>query len=446
MSTATDTNEQPNKRARFSEKNDTTSLPSSSNKVQPPKLLAESFIRAAIASLHPIIAPDVEKLAKEHLLFLSKKFQLEKVSQRMVNDPDHIPKSARFKFELSCSDRAKAMPEYKAIQESTSQIIQQAQQDLRTEIINASKLEIKALTNEIKCHLVKTIRLITQAFLLVNNDNTPVDEMVYALAKDYIDDITVNVPMTLAAFVTLYKEVHTINTFPPTSQRNTTTAATRHDTTDTDATANDRTTSRFFQSESTSRSSSQQQPPEQLTIINPNVKKIRDSIESVFVSSWTQFREQQTKNELAIELKKLTSSFFTTRSTSDATMAVDAEPAADKKELKELIRLTTIDETKKLLKQLDDMKKELKNLKNSKNSNQRGNGSTSANKTKSPTTPTKISANKKKTKSIKQTPPSRKSNNSNKKGKADGNNNGKESAVKNSNKSSGTKKSRTSGQ
>jgi hypothetical protein len=295
MSTATDTNEQPNKRERFSENNDTTSLPSSSNKVQPPKLLAESFIRAAIPSLHPIIAPDVEKLAKEHLLLLSKKFHLEKVSQLMVNDPDPIPKSACFKFELSCSDRAKAMPEYKAIQESTSIVIQQAQNDLRTEIINASKLEIKAITNEIKYHLVKVIRLISQAFLLVKSDKSPVDEIVYALAKDYIDDITVNVPMTLATFVTLYKEVHTINTFPPTSQRNTTTAAIRNDTTATDTTANDRTTSRFFQSESTSRSLSQQQPPEQRTIINPNVRKIRDSVESVFVSLGHNFANNKQK-------------------------------------------------------------------------------------------------------------------------------------------------------
>jgi hypothetical protein len=58
------------------------------------------------------------------------------------------------------------MPEYKAIQESTSIIIQQSQQDLRTEIINASKLEIKAIINEIKYHLVKAIRQISQAFFI----------------------------------------------------------------------------------------------------------------------------------------------------------------------------------------------------------------------------------------------------------------------------------------
>ena len=458
MSTATDTNEQPNKRARFSENNnDTIPLPSSSNKVQPPKLLAESFIRAAIASLHSIIAPDVEKLAKEHILLLSKKLHLDKVSQRMVNDQDYIPNSARFKFELSCSDRAKLLPEYKAIEEKTSNIILQAQKDLRTEIINASKLEIKAITNDIQLHLIKTLRLFAQAFLLVNNDRTPVDEIVYVLAKDYIDNITVNVPMTLVTFVKLYKEVHTINTFPPTSIRTTAAAAPPNATTATGTTnTTNRTSSRYFpnqdqsqsqsQSESTSGSTTQQQPPENIIIINPNIKNIKDSFERIFVSSWTQYREQQTKNEMALELKKLTLSFFTTRATSDATMVVDAEPAADKTELKELIRLTTINETKNLLKQLNDMKKELNTLKGSKNSNQRGNGSASAKKTKSPTKTTKVSANKKKKNPTKRPPPSKKSNNSNKKGKVDGNNNEKESAVRNSKKKSGKKKSQMSGQ
>jgi hypothetical protein len=253
--------------------------------------------------------------------------------------------------------------------------------------------------------------------------------------------------MTLTTFVTLYKEVHTIETFPSANaRRNTTTTAARANATATDSTTNDPTISRFFRTPSQSDSTStSQQPTEQQHIINPNIKKIKDAIEGVFVSSWTQYREQQTNNELAIALKKLTSSFFTTRSTSEATMIVDAEPAADKKELKELIRLTTINETKNLLKQLNDMKKELSTLKGSKNSNQRGNGSASAKKTKSPTTTTKVSANKKKKKATKRSSSSKKSN-ANQKGKADGNNNVKESASKNSKKKSGQKKSQKSGQ
>ena len=455
MSTATDNNdnnnEQPNKRARFSETNDMISSTSTSDKTQPPKILADSFIRASVSSLHHIIAPDVEKLAKEHILLLSKRHHFDKVNQRMTNDTDHIPASARFKFELTCSDRAKELPEYKVLQEETTEIITTCQNDLRSKIIATSKLEVKALTLEIQRHLVKSLRLISQAYLLIENDKSPVDEITYAIAKDYIDNISTHTPMTVDTFIKLYKDVHTIDTYPI-SRRNNATTSTTTATTPT----NNPAVSPFFTGErrstttgSTRRSTTTTprltQQQDTVVIPNPNIIKIKNVFQNIFVSSWTQYMEQQTKNELSIELKKLTSSFFTTRSTSDATAIVNAEPAADKHELKELIRLQTVAETKKLLQQLNDMKKELNILKSSsKNSNKRGKESASGKKTNTPTTSTNKQSPKKKKQKNKQPLPSKKSG-SNKKGKAGGNNNATASGAKNSRKKNANNKSKKSG-
>jgi hypothetical protein len=434
MSTATDTNQPPNKRTRFSETNDET--PSSSllsNKVQPPKILAESFIRASIASLHPIIATDVEKLGKEHLLLLSKRLHLDKTTQRMVNDPDHIPTSARFKFELSCSDRVKETQEYKALSDTTIEIINQAQTDLRKIIIDASKLETAAITIDIQRHLAKAIRLITNAFLLSKNDKTPVDVMVYLVVKNHIDDISTHTPMSLDTFVKFYKDAHTIETFPPSRRsinNNTTTTST------------DASVSRYFSSQQSQRSttSSTSEQNDETPIVNPNINAIKNILENVFVSAWSRYLEQQTKNEISIELKKLSTTFFVTRSTSDATAVINAEPSADKKELKELIRLETVEKTKKLVKQLNDMQKELNLLKSSsKNSKQRGQGSASAKKIKPPSASTnKNSPHKKKQKSTK---PSASSNqNKNNKRKAGVNNKENASGVKNSKRKNGNNK------
>ena len=450
MSTATDTNQPPNKRTRFSTDEDNTMSTISTDRVQPPKILAESFIRAAIASLHPIIATDVEKLGKEHLLLLSKRLHLDKATLRMVNDPDHIPTSARFKFELSCSDRVKDTPEYKALTDRTTEAINKAQTDLRKIIIDASKLEKTAITIEIQRHLVKAIRLITNAFLLSKNDTTPVDVMVYLVIRKHLDEIATHTPMNFATFVKIYKEVHTIETFPPSrrnSNNNTTTTTSNTNNTSTTSTSTQPSVSRYFANNqeatasagnSTTASTSQTQQEEEVTIVNPNIKKIKDTLEQIFVTAWSRFMEQQTKNEVAIELKKLSTTFFTTRSTSEATAAVDAEPPADKKELKELIRLETDEKTKVLVKQLNDMKKELSLLKSSKNSKQRGQGGASAKKTKSSKTSTnKISPNKKKQKSTKPSAPSKQ----NKKGKAGGNNKGNGSGVKKSKNKNGNNKS-----
>ena len=454
MSTATGTNPPPNKRTRFSENDSTSTSEINNHKVQPPKILAESFIRSTTSSLHPLIAPDVEKLGKEHLLLLSKKNHLDKANKRLVDDKDHIPSSARIKFELSVSDRVKEMSEYKTLQENTIDVIQEAHLGLKTQIIAASKLEIKAIKITIAHHLIKSIRLITNAYLLILNDKTNVDEAVYIMAKHYIIALSIHIPMNLREFITIYKEVHTIDTFPPRLLLTNTNTQT---TTTTTTTTTQPTTSPFFGNNSsggtgtgggnstrgTPRQSQQEAKQEEkqeeqvvAVIIPPNITTIKNCIENVFVTSWSRFLEQQSKNELAIELKKLSTTFFTTRSSSETTAIVDAEPAADKKELKALIRLQTIEETKNLLKQLNDMKKEIHQLKtSSKNSKQGGKESASSKKIKSPSNVTKKSSSNNKKKQKKSSGPK----------KVGGNNKGTDDEKKNSKQKSGKKKSKTTG-
>jgi hypothetical protein len=444
MSTATDTTQPPNKRMRFASNNDTLSLPSSNNnKIQPPKALAESFIRSSIASLHPIIATDVEKLGKEHIILLSKLNHLQKANTRLVDDTELIPSSARIKFELSVSERVKEMPEYKALQEETVNIIQEAHKDLKIQIIAASKLEIKAITKEIQRHLAIALRLITNSFLLLFKDNMNVDEAVYILAKNYIIKMTKHTPMSLDEFIIIYKEVHTIATFPP---RSTNTA-----TTTTTPASNNPTVSQFFQGGAARRITRQEtnmdedQEESETIEVGSTLKLIQQVFENVFILAWSRFLEQQNKNEISIALKKHSSTFFTARSTSDATAAVDAEPAADKKELKTLIRLATINENKNLMKQLNDLKKELVTLKStSKNSIQGGNGSASVKQNKSNPPVTKMNSRDKK----KRKPTPSKNNtgrNNNKKDKVDVNNNANDSGAKNSKNKNGRRQSNKNG-
>ena len=263
--------------------------------------------------------------------------------------------------------------------------------------------------------------------------------------------------MTLRSFVKLYKEVHTIDTFPPTSVATTSTTTTSTRTT-TPSTGTTPTVSPFFSDAGTTRqrkttSSSTNTTPTstqmdiEATIIPKILTEIKELFEASFATPWTEFQNQQSKNELAIELKKLSTTFFTTRSTSETVAAVDAEPAADKKELKALISLETQSANKTLLHKLNEMQKELTALKSAKNSNQRGKGSASAKKTNAPTTTTKKDSKnlpkKKKTTSTKSTSKSKSGNA--RKGKAAENNNGNDSEKKSSKKPPGNKRSNGNG-
>jgi hypothetical protein len=151
---------------------------------------------------------------------LSKMHHLTKANKRLVNDKDHIPSSARIKFELSVSDRVKDMPEYKVLQEQTIDVVKEVHNNLKKQIISASKLEIKAIIIDIKHHLLKAIRLITNAVLLLKNDKTNVDDLVHTLMTNYINELTIHTPMNIEKFVTFYKEVHTIAAFPTTTPTN----------------------------------------------------------------------------------------------------------------------------------------------------------------------------------------------------------------------------------
>jgi hypothetical protein len=447
MSTATDTTSPPTKRTRFSEKEPSSR---SYHVTQPPKLLAESFIKASIASLpHPIIATDVEKLGKEHILLLSKKLHLEKANQRLLNDNDVIPQSARSKFELSCSDRVKELPEYKELQDQTTIIVSEMQTQLKQQIIAASKLEIMSITNDIQRHLAKSIRFITNAFLIINNDTSNVDAKVYMLAQKYLDNLSTHTPMTLDKFVTIYKSVHTIETFPPHNAISTTATTTIIAT----ATPNRQSTptvSPFFCAAGSTRptrtihtaTSQDTNDNDDEIMVTQDLIDIKTVIENVFVSSWTQFVKQQTQNEITIQLKKLSSTYFTTRSTTESVTVVDAEPAADKKELKALIRLQTIAENKNLSKQLETLKKEFDKLKsNSKNSTTRGQGGASNNKNKSP--PSMSKGHKKKTQT--KPSPSKRNNDKKKKEKVGDNNKGNVPAKKKSKTKNGNSKSKKIG-
>jgi hypothetical protein len=101
-----------------------------------------------------------------------------------------------------------------------------------------------------------------------------------------------------------------------------------------------------------------------LTAILHDVK-LKRIIESVFIAPWTQYLDQVKKNEIVLELKKLSTDHFTEQSTTAAAMRIDDEPAADRQLLMELIKKETKAETKTLqneIKQLCDTIKTLRGI------------------------------------------------------------------------------------
>lgn len=160
---------------------------------------------------------------------------------------------------------------------------------------------------------------------------------------------------SLDAFYEKYKLVHNIPVFPiHREQRRTTTPQ-----------------SRFFQANTASRNPSEAESADSSSVpIHHNLDSIIRAIESVFVMPFDEYLSQCKKNQISLELKKLSVSHFTEEATANAQMDLDKEPSLDKSQLQDLIRKHAKAENQLLVKEISKLQKQLQKL-DSKNS-QRG--------------------------------------------------------------------------
>ena len=323
-----------------------------------PKTIAERYLETFASSLHQQLAPIVLKLGKEHLLLLSKRDQKQKAVQRLIDDETAIPRSARFNFSLTVPKRTENNPEYIALRDKALAITTKCSNDLKALIIKAANLEISAIETDLQQHLTKSLRLLTQSQTIIDNTTPNYDDKVHQLVKHYLPIITTNIPMNEITFNETYRNVHSLEKFPP-SATTTTTAPIIIDHSDS-----------MFLTQISQQTQAHDPPPDDVTAL-------KDIAEAVFVISWQKYLEQQHKNKVVLELKKLTTSYFTEQATDHAVLDIDTEPPADKLELKALIRQETKAETQTLSKQLEHLSKQIEMLTNTKNSLLRGHGGAS---------------------------------------------------------------------
>jgi hypothetical protein len=361
---------QPGKRTRFANDTAIETQTATANESgltpshikQPPSGLADAYIRSFTASLHPEITTIVERLGKEHIVLLSKRDNKNAQVKRMADLPELIPRSARLDFTLNVSKRAKLRPEFIALEEQTTELVESYRIGLKEKIIAATKIEILALEDELREHLIRSVKVIIKAFMILKKDTGDVDSKVYTLMCHYIITLSVNCNMSLDSFCDLYKTIHGLDTYPP--------ATTQH--------------------------------MMGTMIIPPDITSLKDLFEGVFVSSWANYKLQQEQNSISLELIKYSTTYLTEKATADAVIIVDTEPAADKPELQALVRHEAKTEAKALIKEIELLKQQVKSLSSAKNLPRRGQVGASAkkqpnqpSKATGSSTPTKKSSKKK---------------------------------------------------
>jgi hypothetical protein len=383
MNPATNPNQRRENRARFAEPNDNEKKIN----IIPPMSLAESFIRSSVASLQPGLATIIEKLGKEHIVLLSKKDVKQNILKKLEDNEDAIPRSARIDFQLSASKRTEQRPEFIALKEETSIMVNRFRVALRKQVIKSIKIELLQIEDDIREHLVKAIRLVSQSFMIIDKDKgKSADYKVYCMMEFYLGMLTVNCPMNMDEFTLLYKKTHGLEAFPPPLPADI-------------------------------------NPLENLPNVVPeDIQRLYNTIEAVFITTWSNYKSQQESNTIALELKRLSSGYFTERETAAAVSVVDLEPSADRPELQALIRKETHAENKSLRNELNNLKQQIVSWKKTgnaatkppenvaKNSATRGQGKGASSKSKT-NQPNSIQSNSNRNKNKKNNGPKKNNNN-----------------------------------
>ena len=360
------------KRARF---DPSAQLPASDNqadkKATSPMSVAMQHIRDHLSSLRPEFASILEKHASAALSAKAETYKKQRNLTKMETDETVIPRSARVKFDLTSKHKpVETSTEFVTLVEKTTELVAAFQSNLKTQIVAAAKLDIQFLEQEHRKELAKALRLSTKAFLIADSNSSgdaDTDKMVNTILDRHHEELLKYCkPVTLTEFRTLYMDTHGLGELPApralvaVAAAATTTrlyiAAAGTDPEDSlglnDPELMDRSV-RFA-------NAGGPPPPAQPVRIDQGdkeVMKIYRTLESIFVVPWKIYLDTTKRNDVGLELTRLSTMHFDKKATDDAAMAIDNEVSADQALLKELISKLVIEKTSALQQKLDKLEK-----------------------------------------------------------------------------------------
>ena len=141
-----------NKRTRFTDDiaEDSAAKPSSST--QSPLGATKKSVDAHAATLQPTLATIVVDAAADYLSQRASLFYKQKTLDKMKNDADLIPRSAKIGLTLIASPEVKHGQEYQTLAAEEAYVIIECQRNLKKMVIECSELTV----GELKLHIQKS--------------------------------------------------------------------------------------------------------------------------------------------------------------------------------------------------------------------------------------------------------------------------------------------------
>jgi hypothetical protein len=358
----------PNKRVRINENNnEIVSI------LRTPSKQSNNAFSSFAVSLLPAISSLAMHYHRRYTKLKVTALQQSLKTEKLSND-EFVPRSASFHFKLGATQRLEESEEFKSLAESTTTKIKTLQNDLKANILQASKLENELLLKDTMTLYCEAANKLGTISLLAQTKQTTVSAeaidkfVLYSVAKEQRSLHYINAGM-FDDFVTTYTR-HYPNNYnivfenntPAVATRPTTTRATTRVLTGAEASAafaehlsqleRDSDTS-DMEAETTTRTNTdtihvRNVPNYTNTFSHTTVTNFGNLLYQLFTASWAAYIVEHDNKLLNIKLQKFAKSTMETKATDNAARLLNSEATVDPQTLQDLIRQNVAKETQEL--------------------------------------------------------------------------------------------------
>ena len=351
-----------NKRVRFDEPtHPPTDMPKllTANATLTPKAASTQSVRSFAATLRKHLSPILLEAGLSHIENLHKWNTKCSQLQKMKDDDEFIPRSARLgDFEFRVSKQVEASPEFLEVQAATNILMQDFRLALKSQVMKTLKIEINILTERLYENLARECFKIVQATLISDGKIAQPHVIFSTLINNHWEVLLEHFTVSRDEFCSVYKHVFALAEFPL--------AQTRHLPADADATTLALTTGPFNDmGQYTQADLNDQEPPgpapDQTGAIEERdlARSCLDNIFSTIITPHKLYFSREENIEIDITLKKLKKTTETEDAATSAKARLDLEASAPPELVHDLIRGQVAAENRDIKAELGQLKKQL---------------------------------------------------------------------------------------
>ena len=317
-----------------------------------PKACANKFILDQSMSLREGVDNMMFSHAKVILELLYSIHEKQRKLDRLKENDQLVPNSARIDFKFHMSDTAADSEEFKTLLEETKEKISEFELYLKQQVMQAVEIDIAAKLDSLRKYFCETLALTAAGYIIINRvpkgmgftDHRIVSNLF--LQDDCKEALSKHLPFEDENdFFDMYKEFHRLDKFPfPRASQNRPRDM-DEDEPESSSNKDDRTgtTSNYFQDKKRQRTNDDQDhlntqstrdDESEVEVPLSNFEyRIQRSMEIMYVEPFNVYLDRLEKNKADLELKKLLSARKMEEVTHETQLKLDAEPTASREQL-----------------------------------------------------------------------------------------------------------------